>query len=133
MDEEFLQNLLNIFDERLQYFEIFKDAVISKFTKDPRLNGNPPIVHSVKARIKDREHFKEKIKRKHSEADPITEENLYQRITDISGVRVLHLYQQDFSIIHASIQDQIDRQDWFLSVQDKILGLGRGGGKTAIE
>ncbi len=43
---------------------------------------------------------------------PISLDNVFQEITDIAGVRILHLYQQDFAEVHACVQDQIERGDW---------------------
>lgn len=66
-------------------------------------------VHSVRWRVKDPEHVLEKIIRK--KADPetakkyagLTEFNYYQIITDLIGVRALHLFKQDCLEIHDQI------------------------------
>ncbi|WMJ10000.1 RelA/SpoT domain-containing protein [Nitrosomonas sp. sh817] len=52
------------------------------------------------------------IKRKYSS---ITSENFFSQITDLAGVRVLHLYQDQFPLIHAFIKQKIESQDWFLA------------------
>jgi putative GTP pyrophosphokinase len=119
MHDKLLQEVLVTIDEHHHYFEAFLRAVVARFEKDPRLNGSPPILHSIKSRIKDRNHLREKIERKNSDAAPITTENVFQRITDIAGVRVLHLCQQDFAEIHACVQDQINRGDWVFHEQPK--------------
>jgi putative GTP pyrophosphokinase len=59
-------------------------------------------VHSLKIRIKDPEHLIEKIIRKKA-ADPtldFTLDNYKERITDLIGVRALHLFKEDWSEIH---------------------------------
>ena len=61
-----------------------------------------PSVHSIKYRIKDPDHLIEKIVRKKSK-DPsrkITVDNYTVEITDLIGVRALHLYKQDWKQIH---------------------------------
>ena len=58
-------------------------------------------VHSLRFRLKDIDHLLEKIERKNNEDDQlpegerkghITAENIFERITDIAGIRVLHLH-----------------------------------------
>lgn len=62
-------------------------------------------VHSLKARTKDPEHLIEKIIRKRVDAPQreITIENYRQEITDLIGVRALHLFKEDWLAIHDSI------------------------------
>ena len=65
------------------------------------------------------QHLREKIQRKSSAEDPITPENIFDRVTDIAGVRVLHLYQAQFTRIHQAINQKLDSQDWILYEQPK--------------
>jgi len=95
-------------------YKIFKDGVVSVFTEDPIIKGPPPVVHSIKARMKNESHLRDKIIRKYSTEDPISQENVFDRVTDIAGVRILHLYQDQFTKIHECIQKQIDYGDWVL-------------------
>jgi putative GTP pyrophosphokinase len=122
MHDEQCQELLSIIEKHIYLFDAFKDAVFARFVKDPKLNGKPPIIHSIKSRIKDLDHIKEKINRKDRESgsiDPITPSNVFERITDIAGIRIMHLFQQDFPFIHACVQDQINRGEWVLYEQPK--------------
>jgi putative GTP pyrophosphokinase len=59
-------------------------------------------VHSLKIRIKHPEHLLEKIIRKKlsDESFEITPENYTERITDLIGLRVLHLFKEDWTYIH---------------------------------
>jgi len=62
-------------------------------------------VHSLKMRVKDPAHLIEKIIRKRIE-DPetkIDETNYAEQITDLVGVRVLHLFKEDWMSIHEII------------------------------
>ncbi|MDQ3818409.1 MAG: GTP pyrophosphokinase [Acidobacteriota bacterium] len=59
-------------------------------------------VHSLRIRIKDPEHLVEKIIRKKLD-DPalvITPHNYKEHITDLIGVRALHLFKEDWNRIH---------------------------------
>lgn len=63
-------------------------------------------VHSLKMRIKDPEHLIEKIIRK-KEKEPdreINVDNYQTEITDLIGVRALHLFKDDWVRIHESIR-----------------------------
>lgn len=61
-----------------------------------------PEVHSLKARIKDAEHLVEKIIRKKCDRHEMTIDyaTYEQTITDLVGVRVLHLFKEDWRPIH---------------------------------
>jgi ppGpp synthetase/RelA/SpoT-type nucleotidyltranferase len=62
-------------------------------------------VHSLKIRIKDPEHLLEKIVRKAIERPKvkISPDNYTTRITDLIGIRVLHLFKEDWLPIHEFI------------------------------
>jgi len=65
------------------------------------------IVHSVRYRIKDSEHLLAKIIRKKIE-DPkreITIHNYKSSITDLIGIRAIHLFKEDWVFIHKFIED----------------------------
>jgi putative GTP pyrophosphokinase len=64
-------------------------------------------VHSLKFRIKDPEHVIEKVVRK-SIATPelaLTSENYREALTDLVGVRALHLFKEDWPAINDAIVD----------------------------
>jgi putative GTP pyrophosphokinase len=64
-------------------------------------------VHSLKYRVKDPEHLLEKIVRKKLEDGSldIRPENYRDKITDLIGVRALHLFKKDWIPIHEFITD----------------------------
>lgn len=83
------------------------------FRKNPRLNKKPfPIIHSIKSRFKDPEHLRDKLERKREKGIIVTEDNLFEEINDLIGVRVLHLYQDQFHLIHNEILEKINSGDW---------------------
>ncbi len=59
-------------------------------------------VHSVKMRVKDPEHLIEKIIRKKTKEPSIVidVDNYLTVITDLIGIRVLHLFKEDWLVIH---------------------------------
>ncbi|MGA8573780.1 MAG: RelA/SpoT domain-containing protein [Desulfobaccales bacterium] len=109
-----IDDILRLIRGNLHNFDLFRDGVESFFRKHPRLTCPPPIIHSVKGRIKEESHIRDKLIRKISSGECVNTENCYEKITDIAGVRVLHLYQEQFTAIHECINEQLTRKDWVL-------------------
>lgn len=116
---EATEPLITLVQSRLHLFKIYQTGVESVFREDPVLKTIPPTVHSIRTRIKDLDHLRDKLARKQTQGREITPQNLFQRITDIAGVRILHLYQGQFEQIHQCIQGQLDRGDWVLHEKPK--------------
>ena len=114
VDEASMEAIIERVQSEFHDIDLFRWYVTRFFETHPDLTQPPPIVHSVKSRMKDLQHLREKIQRKSLAEDPITPENIFDRITDIAGVRVLHLYQAQFSQIHRAITQQLESGDWTL-------------------
>lgn len=77
------------------------------------LLGSPTLmqnVHSTKSRLKDPRHLRGKLVRKLKEAKSkgrkfdITEKNLFTRINDLAGFRILHLHSQQIVAIDRELK-----------------------------
>lgn len=114
MNKELISNIVQAYVDDKRFFVRFMNGVVDTFKLEPDLNkyGNP-IIHTIRHRLKDVDHLKEKIERKWDEQNPLTRENFFERVTDLAGVRILHLYQDQFSKIHDLIRKQIDDGEWF--------------------
>lgn len=114
MNDAQLNLIIDSYMNERHLFERFMNAVVDNFRLEPSLNkyGNP-IIHTIKNRLKDPAHLRDKISRKWDEDDPITPDNLFTRVTDLIGVRVLHLYQDQFPVLHRHIVKQANDGDWF--------------------
>ncbi|MFZ2189060.1 MAG: hypothetical protein WAV73_05875 [Candidatus Moraniibacteriota bacterium] len=107
-----------VWDDLLKIAEDYKESLrdlepVAKYFVEriKELEG----VHSVWYRLKDQEHLIEKIIRKHKEdvdknekdesikIRKITLENYKSEITDLIGIRILHLFKEDWSGIHEFI------------------------------
>lgn len=107
--------IVKLYEQEHHKFEIFLNGVYDYFRLTPSFNDGPfPLVHSLKSRLKSPSHLTEKLIRKDTIENPITPDNVFQRITDLAGMRVLHLYQQQFIDIHHAIKSKIDDGDWLL-------------------
>lgn len=95
--------------------ESFRKRVKDFFENNPVFNSDLNVVHSVKSRLKDPDHLEEKLIRKQNEKGiEITVENLFSEVTDLIGIRVLHLYFDQFGVIHNEIMKQIENGEWTL-------------------
>lgn len=113
--ESQLDRLVSEYDNACDEFNLFRRQVSDFFLLSRRLNEGPlPLVHSVKSRLKDTEHLRRKIKDKWPSGN-ITVANLFSRITDFSGVRVLHLYSKQFAQIHSAITEHVQANYWSLA------------------
>jgi ppGpp synthetase/RelA/SpoT-type nucleotidyltranferase/uncharacterized protein YoxC len=87
------------------------------------------IVHSVRYRIKDPEHLLAKIIRKKIEdpAREITVQNYKSSITDLIGIRAIHLFKEDWVFIHKFIED-----NWEMHAQP-IAYIREGDSEAHVE
>jgi hypothetical protein len=65
------------------------------------------------------DHLVDKIKRKRADNTEITRENFFLELTDIAGVRILHLFQEQFGPIDAVIRERVRGGDWCLAEPPK--------------
>lgn len=82
-------------------FEGFSQALMGYFQNDTRLS---PLIHFMKYRIKDPDHLREKLLRKLAQGEFIDEHVLFDRITDLAGIRIIHLHTEQMRDIHQAIQ-----------------------------
>lgn len=79
-----------------------------------------PLIHSLKARLKDPEHLREKLLRKRAEhlasgeAFPVNKENLFETINDLAGIRILHLFTRQIGDIDPLLRDLFSEQKYEL-------------------
>jgi len=111
--DELAAEILRVVDGKRFAIEMFIDAVRLFFVKHPRLtSGSCPDVHSVKSRLKDPAHLLDKIRRKLKDGRDINPDNVFQEITDLAGVRVLHLHLEQFGSIHTAISEHVSDGEW---------------------
>lgn len=113
-DRDLIDECLRRYRDRFHGIDVFSSSVRDYFLKHPRLReGKPPPLHSVKHRLKSDSSLREKLLRKGAFkiGNP---DQLFDHITDLGGVRLLHLYQAQFREIHSTIVDQLEQKDWVL-------------------
>jgi putative GTP pyrophosphokinase len=113
---------LGVYRDMHHELDLFMNTVGDWFSKHPKcISGAPPLVHSVKRRLKDPGHLFEKLDRKYVRDGQLTfnPDELGANVTDLSGVRVMHLYQVQFAEIHRLLIEKINSGDWSLNEAPK--------------
>lgn len=111
--ESTVDGIINFYRDNQHKLLQFMASVETFFSVHPALNSKPfPIIHSIKGRLKDPDHLRDKIERKGKKGEEVTVGNLFREVTDLIGIRVLHLYQDQFPVIHEYIQNYIKEGDW---------------------
>ena len=92
----------------LEYlFETLAKSLLLYLEEDKRLE---PYIHFIKYRVKDPEHLRRKLKEKALSAKKtghipsITRNNLFSKIHDLAGVRVLHLHTEQIAQMNPIIK-----------------------------
>ncbi len=113
---ESIERAVTAFAEKTHELSLFMEGVGKWFLTHPKMHGSDlPIVHSVKMRLKNPDHLRRKLEKKWSEGVFVGPDNLFEKITDLAGVRVLHVHQAQFPSIHAEILGKVnDLKDWHL-------------------
>ncbi len=101
--------------------QLFGQSVAAFFEDHPELRSERSTIHSVKWRMKDEDHLRAKVLRKIANGKKITPDNLFQSVTDLVGVRVLHLHQAQFPSIHGEILKRVAEGDWVLEEDPKAF------------
>ena len=97
-------------------YDLLADRIESYIKRDPILKEN---VHSFKRRTKDINHLDDKISRKNRERESkglelINKDNVFDIITDVCGIRILHLHLGQFKSIHEALVKYVNSGDIYL-------------------
>ena len=115
-----IDNLIQIIETHQYEFNIYAGGIKDFFLNHPKLtHGDLPSIHSVRWRMKEPDHLREKLERKIAQGRTITSDNIFTHITDIAGVRVLHLHQEQLTPIHEVIVSLVSTKDWILGEEPK--------------
>jgi len=120
--EENIDRAVEFYNSNKHRLQQFQASVFTFFENHPKLNEKPfPIIHSIKSRLKDSDHLRDKLERKLAKGVIIGPDNLFSEITDLIGLRILHIYQDQFPMIHKEIVDYIAEGDWAFVEDPKAM------------
>lgn len=100
------------FEANRKNFELVATSLVEAFQASGKLEG---LLHFIRYRVKDPSHLREKLERKMLEARQagerlvINETNLFERVTDLAGVRLIHLHTDQLRDIHPGIIETLDQ------------------------
>lgn len=101
------------FSRNRHLFENFANALMGYLQNYSPLREQ---IHFIRSRIKDVEHLRDKLVRKVVEGkrdghpSEIDASNLFEKITDLAGIRIIHLHTEQFRSIHESILAILEEQ-----------------------
>lgn len=107
-ERRLLASLIKAYSSQRSQLELFRDQLMPALSNSSSL---APHIHSMRSRLKDPDHLRDKLLRKLKEARDkgkpfnITPDNLLRKITDLVGVRILHLYTRQIRQIDAALRD----------------------------
>jgi GTP pyrophosphokinase len=109
--------LVKFYVDNLMIFETLGDALFKTITSASSLR---PYIHSVKYRVKEPVHLEDKLLRKLMDAKSekrkfnITTRNLFQKINDLTGIRILHLHTSQITDIDRELQKCLTQEKYTL-------------------
>jgi len=110
-----IDELVAHFIKNRNFFSVMIDSLNSYVDHSENLKK---VIHSKKSRIKDPDHLKDKLIRKAFEAlekqQPFeySKENLFEKINDLAGFRILHLHTKQFEEINIELKRIFLEQQW---------------------
>jgi ppGpp synthetase/RelA/SpoT-type nucleotidyltranferase len=114
MPKQLKRGDLKRIDEAVQYFvanrhlfDGFALALMNYFQGSPKLSG---YIHFIKYRLKEHEHLRKKLIRKAEQGEVIDKDNLFAKINDLAGIRIIHLHTTQVPAIHAAILSILQEQ-----------------------
>lgn len=115
---------LQLIDEMVEHFKAHQEPFVLalKSIQDYIETSQTlkELTHSVKFRIKDPEHLKDKLIRKlnlNIEAGKIfdiNKDNLFSKINDLAGFRIIHLHTHQFGTINTELNRILSEQKWIV-------------------
>lgn len=115
-----MEELIALYREERFKIEQFMKRMVNFFQDNPFLHeDNLPVVHSVKYRMKSESHLQDKLQRKILNGRTIVPENFFDEITDLAGIRVLHLYSEQIYFVHNAIMNEVENGDLVLYEKPK--------------
>lgn len=109
--------LVEAYNAERDKVELFRNQLVAALQSSSSLQAH---VHSMKTRLKDPDHLSEKLERKMKvyaeeglEFD-VTPENLFVKINDLAGVRILHLYTRQVRQIDLALRSIFQEENYEL-------------------
>jgi putative GTP pyrophosphokinase len=112
-----VDDLVAHFEANQHHFELISKQLLALFENDKTLSQH---VHSMKARVKEPSHLKDKLIRKMAESEEkgrkfaITPDNLFYKVNDLAGLRIIHLYTRQMDAINKALLSLFEEEKYRL-------------------
>ena len=106
-----IANAVKHFEANRYRFDIVANNLVDCFSKDPDLAQS---IHFIKSRIKDSQSLADKLVRL-AQADPpepVDASNIFDRVTDLAGVRIIHLHNDQLGQLHPRILEILEENQY---------------------
>ncbi len=110
-----IERTVAYYEENFPKFEALAKSILAQINSSENLIKE---VHSLKYRVKKPSHLHDKLLRKLLKAKEsgtkydICPENLFEKVTDLAGIRILHLHTLQIKKIHDALLDIFDEQKY---------------------
>ncbi len=110
-----IDELVDIFVKKKEDLGRFLSVIHDSLMNNKQLMAH---IHSVKFRIKEPGHLRDKLKRKilkaldSGESFDITPDTFFEKINDLVGIRLLHLHTTQFPYIHQALEQTIEEEKY---------------------
>lgn len=90
---------VRLFESNRESFVLLAESLRACLSDDDELRH---MIHFIKHRVKDAESLRMKLRRLASKEDGeiVDESNLFQRVTDLAGLRIIHLHTDQIGAMH---------------------------------
>jgi ppGpp synthetase/RelA/SpoT-type nucleotidyltranferase len=105
-----IDELVQVYVADRERYQVFLNGLRNLIETHPLAD----YIHSAKARLKDPEHLRGKLRRKMRDAMDgmgefiYTSDNLFEHINDLAGLRILHLHTRQFEHINRHLRDALE-------------------------
>lgn len=112
-DERLIRDLVKHYQDNKDGLEAFLDGFVGQVVGSKLLKAH---IHSIKSRMKDPDHLRDKLERKILEAKKahriyrVSTKNLFLKMNDLAGLRILHLYTQQAEEIDKGLRALFDEE-----------------------
>ena len=101
-NERQIDSVVTFFESNMKRFDSLAKSLHSCLLEDDELSD---MIHFIRHRVKNPDSLRGKLRRiaGESEGEPINESNLFGRITDLAGLRIIHLHTDQIKAMHPRI------------------------------
>lgn len=100
-DDRRIDSAVRFFESNRKSFDVLAESLRACLSEDDELRD---MVHFIKHRVKDAASLRAKLGRLAADGgDPVDESNLFHRIPDLAGLRIIHLHTDQIAAMHPRI------------------------------